>query len=391
MFFHNLKYALKTLFKNKDLIFWTFAFPLILATFFNMAFSKITEGEKLDVIPIAMVENGEDEKEVYDKAFNNLTLDNDEKMFDLKYLKEKEAQDFLNEDKIIGYFSLKDNKPTITIKKSGIDETIFKYVIEEIYQTSLIAKDLIESEISTNITNKNPNIDYEKITSNVYQIINDAKGDYEDISKDNIDYVMIEFYTLIAMACMYGGILAMSAINQNLANMSSKGKRVSISPTKKSITIISSLLASYITQLIGLALLYIYTIFALKVDYGNNLLYVILLSCIGSLAGLSLGLFVGSVLKKNENVKTGILISLTMTGSFFAGMFGITMKYIIDKNIPLLNRINPVNMITDGLYSLYYYDTYNRFFLNIISLLIFSIILIIISFISLRRQKYDSI
>lgn len=391
MFFHNLKYALKTLFKNKDLIFWTFAFPLILATFFNMAFSKINEGEKLDVIPIAMVENGEDEKEVYDKAFNNLTLDNDEKMFDLKYLKEKEAQDFLNEDKIIGYFSLKDNKPTITIKKSGIDETIFKYVIEEIYQTSLIAKDLIESEISTNITNKNPNIDYEKITSNVYQIINDAKGDYEDISKDNIDYVMIEFYTLIAMACMYGGILAMSAINQNLANMSSKGKRVSISPTKKSITIISSLLASYITQLIGLALLYIYTIFALKVDYGNNLLYVILLSCIGSLAGLSLGLFVGSVLKKNENVKTGILISLTMTGSFFAGMFGITMKYIIDKNIPLLNRINPVNMITDGLYSLYYYDTYNRFFLNIISLLIFSIILIIISFISLRRQKYDSI
>lgn len=391
MFFHNLKYALKTLFKNKDLIFWTFAFPLILATFFNMAFSKINEGEKLDVIPIAMVENSEDEKEVYDKAFNNLTLDNNEKMFDLKYLKEKEAKDFLNEDKIIGYFSLKDNKPTITIKKSGIDETIFKYVIEEIYQTSLIAKDLIESEISTNITNKNPNIDYEKITSNVYQIINDAKGDYEDISKDNIDYIMIEFYTLIAMACMYGGILAMSAINQNLANMSSKGKRVSISPTKKSITIISSLLASYITQLIGLALLYIYTIFALKVDYGNNLLYVILLSCIGSLAGLSLGLFVGSVLKKNENVKTGILISLTMTGSFFAGMFGITMKYIIDKNIPLLNRINPVNMITDGLYSLYYYDTYNRFFLNIISLLIFSIILIIISFISLRRQKYDSI
>ena len=41
MFIHNLKYTIKTLFKNKVLIFWTFAFPIILGVFFNMAFSNI--------------------------------------------------------------------------------------------------------------------------------------------------------------------------------------------------------------------------------------------------------------------------------------------------------------------------------------------------------------
>ena len=30
------------------------------------------------------------------------------------------------------------------------------------------------------------------------------------------------------------------------------------------------------------------------------------------------------------------------------------MKYIVDKNIPILNKVNPVNMITDAMYSLYY-------------------------------------
>ena len=80
-----------------------------------------------------------------------------------------------------------------------------------------------------------------------------------------------------------------------------------------------------------------------------------------------------------------------MACSFFAGMMGITMKYIIDKNIPIINKINPVSMITDGLYSLYYYDTLDRYLFNIISLLIFSFVLIFISFIFLRRQKYDSI
>ena len=49
MFIHNFKYILKALFKNKMLIFWTFAFPIILGTFFNMAFSNIENSEKLDV------------------------------------------------------------------------------------------------------------------------------------------------------------------------------------------------------------------------------------------------------------------------------------------------------------------------------------------------------
>ena len=57
MFLHNLKYSLKTLFRSKALIFWTFAFPIILGTFFKMAFSDIENSEKLDIIDIAIVDN----------------------------------------------------------------------------------------------------------------------------------------------------------------------------------------------------------------------------------------------------------------------------------------------------------------------------------------------
>lgn len=183
----------------------------------------------------------------------------------------------------------------------------------------------------------------------------------------------------------------MATINQNLANMSSNGKRVSIAPTSKGKVILSSLLASYIVQLIGLAILFIYTIFILKVDYGTNLPLIILLGAVGSLAGLSIGLLLGTILKANEGVKTGILISFTMLGCFLSGMMGITMKYIIDKNVPIVNKLNPASMITDGFYSLYYYDTLDRYLFNIASLLIFSGIMILISYFGLRRQKYDSI
>ena len=183
----------------------------------------------------------------------------------------------------------------------------------------------------------------------------------------------------------------MFSINQTLANMSNKGKRIAVSPTKKVTIILSSLTASYIVQLIGLALLFIYTILVLKVDYGTNTILVILLAIVGSLSGLTLGTFVGTLFKANENAKTGILIAFTMLGCYLSGMMGITMKYVVDKNVPIINKINPASMITDGFYSLYYYDTLDRYWNNIISLLIFAFVLIAISFFSLRRQKYDSI
>ena len=64
---------------------------------------------------------------------------------------------------------------------------------------------------------------------------------------------------------------------------------------------------------------------------------------------------------------------------------------IVLKNIPIINKINPAALITDGFYSLYYYDTLNRYFFNVISLVVFSGIILGISSIVLRRQKYDSI
>ena len=392
MFFHNFKYTLKTLFKNKMLIFWTFAFPIILGTFFKLAFSNIENSEKLDIIDIAIVDNQElEDNQIYKQAFNKLSEEESEnRLFNTKYVSKEEAKQLLQDDKIVGYFIL-ENDPKVIVSNSGIDETIFKCVTDEITQTTDVVIDVAKDNIQKEIMNGNYNIDYEKIYRNVAELYKNQEVNIKDISNSNLSYTMIEYYTLIAMACLYGGILGMVAINYNLPNMSSNGKRIAVSPTSKGKIILSSVIASYITQLIGIAILFIFTVFILKVDYGTNLPLVILLAIVGCLAGLSIGVASASLLKTNDNVKTGVIISFTMVGCFLSGMMGITMKYIVDKNIPILNKLNPANMITDGFYSLYYYDTLDRYYFNIISLLIFSIVLIGFSILSLRRQKYDSI
>lgn len=393
MFIHNFKYAFKTLFKNRMLIFWTFAFPIILGTLFNMAFSNIENSEKLDIINIAVINNDDFENnEAFKTSFEELSDENNEdRLFNTQYTTEEKAKELLDNGEIVGYMKLKEDKPILTFATSGINETIFKYVTEEIEQTSDIIKNLSETETQKQITSGNYNINYEEIYNKVIELAKEDEVKLKNISNSNLSYTMIEFYTLIAMTCLYGGMLSMISINQTLANMSNKGKRIAVSPTKKGTIILSSLLASYIAQLIGLAILFVYTLFVLKVDYGDNTCLIILLAMIGSFAGLTLGTFVGTLFKTNENAKTGILIALTMFWCYLSGMMGITMKYVVDKNVPIINKINPASMITDGLYSLYYYDTFDRYWFNIISLLIFAFVLMLISFFSLRRQKYDSI
>ena len=391
MFIHNLKYTIKTLFKNKVLIFWTFAFPIILGLFFNMAFSNIEKDEKLQVFDIAVVNNNAFQKEkIYQDALKKLEHGKD-KLFNIKYVSQKNADKLLNNSDIKGYIIFKNDKPEVVIKENGTYQTIIKFVITEINQNKIMIENLSKKEVETEIANENFSIDQEKIVDNILNKIKSEKVEFKNISNSNLSYMQIEYYTLIAMACMYGGMLGLTAINNSLANMSSKGKRISVSPNKKSVIVLSSAIGSYIVSLVGLVLLLVFLKLILKVDFGNNAFLVILLSLVGNLAGISLGVLIASIFRVSEGAKTGITIAITMFLSVLSGMMGVTLKYVIDKNIPVVNLINPNNLITDGFYSLYYYDTLSRYFRDISYLLIFIIICLTISFISLRREKYDSI
>ncbi len=392
MFWHNFKYSFKTLIKNKMLLFWTFAFPIILGFLFNMAFSDIEKSETLDIIDIAIIDNEYYQKnEIYKNTFKVLGDKNSEdQLFNVNVTTEKEALTLLEDEKITGIVTLTEEGPLIKVNQSGINETILRYVVDEISSTITMTTDIIEEKVNEELSKGNQ-INYEKLQQEIMTLVSKNDANINNTSNDNLSYTMIEYYTLIAMSCLYGGIIAMFITNYKLANMNSVGKRTSISPIHKGSMLLGSLLASYIIELIGLALLFLFTIFVIKVDYGTKLLPVVILSFVGSLAGLTLGVAVGTLVKSNENAKVGILIAITMTGCFLSGMMGITMKYIIDKNLPILNIINPASMITDGLYSLYYYDTLDRYIFNIVSLLIFALLMIIISYRGLRREKYDSI
>jgi hypothetical protein len=123
MFFQNFKYTLKALLRNKGLVFWTLAFPLIMALFFNMAFSSIESSESFDAVKVAVVTNEYFEgNETLKKTFETLSNENsDDQVFDTKYVSEDEAKSLLNKG-INAFFSfgkaiLNNNKNAINCVK----------------------------------------------------------------------------------------------------------------------------------------------------------------------------------------------------------------------------------------------------------------------------------
>ena len=88
MFKHLFINKLRILLRDKTLIFWTFAFPFILGTFFYLALGNINKSIELKVIPIAIVDNEYyREDKVLNEVINSLSKEGDYKLLSIPLYK----------------------------------------------------------------------------------------------------------------------------------------------------------------------------------------------------------------------------------------------------------------------------------------------------------------
>lgn len=381
MFKHLFMNKMKILLKNKAMLFWSLIFPFVLGTFFQLALGNIGEAFEMEVIPIGVVDNQYyQDNEILKEVISSLSEENENQLFDTIYVSESDAKNLLDNSEIDGYILLnEDNNPQMIVKANGINQTIIKSVLDEYYQMS---------SSTTQMINYNPEVLYNGVLETLYE----EKNYILDDSNENIDFSINYFFTLIAMTCLYGSLIGLEVIKDCEANLSKKGARMCMAPVNKFKMILAGLLAGYVIQLVALLLLFLYLKFVFNINFGNQILPTVVLAMIGCLAGTSLGTFIGVSNRKSEEFKIGVLISVIMACCFFSGMMGtIDIKVFFDETFPLLAKINPINIITDGLYSLFAYDNLDVYYNCLTRISIFSLILIVLSFMFIRRKKYDSI
>jgi len=377
MFLHIVINRIKCVTRDRQTMFWTFLFPILLATLFGMAFSNLSSIDNFKNINISVVNNTDYQSNTDFK--NTLSSVSGEELFHVTLSTKEQAEDCLKKNKIDGYILFEKEVAHVVIKEPGINQTILKGFVDEFLQrTSSVTK----------IVSQNP--------SSMKSVISDVsayKVYLEDVSptKAAPNNILVYYYALIAMACFYGCFAGLKEVTAIQADLSAQGARVNMAPVNKLKIFGYSLVAATFVQIISLLILLVYMNFILKVNFGNQLGYILLTCIAGCFTGVSFGAMIGAIIKKSESMSIAVLISVSMTLTFLSGLMWGEIKYIISNSVPILSYINPANLIADALYSLYYYTDHSRFFTNIGLLFGFSIVFNLVLYFVVRRQKYASI
>lgn len=381
MFFHNFKYRLKTVFHAKEEVFWILIFPILLGTCFYAAFSNVTEStENFSTINVAIVLDDNSQSESIKEVFNSMSVDeNEDGLLSITYCDINNAKSLLNKEDITGIIQFTENSPEIIVNEDGINESILKAIVDKYVQSA---------DILANIGQKNP----EALANVIDSIYNEVEYiTTNNLSDGNMDMFTDYYYSLIAMTCLFGSLSGQSCAEKLKANISAQGMRKSLTPANRLVLILSDFSATYLLQIVANAILVCYLNFVLKINLGANFGLIMLTVATGSLIGVSMGIFIGSIPKISSAIKLTIISASTLFSSFLSGLMVGGIKYNIEEYIPIVNKLNPATIITDALYSLNVYDTYERFTVCIISLVAYCVIFCVASYLMTRRESYASL
>ncbi|QUH25952.1 ABC transporter permease [Serpentinicella alkaliphila] len=371
MSFHIFKYSFKSLIKDKMSLFWMLCFPLILATFFNLAFANVMSNEVFNPVKIAIVTDHTMPLGL-EKAMNESNL------FNISHTTEAEAKDLLSNRAITGYIKNTDGLELV-IFRSGLNQSISKVFLDNFVQISATIYNIIDG---------NPQL----IQMGFLEDISFNESFIEEVPLSSaMNIIVVYYFALLAMTCLFSAVAGSYAISIIQANQSPLAARLNVAPTHKLKAFLSVISATICFQFMSVIIAITYISKFLNVDFGDRIIHIGVLCLVGCFTGTMFGSLFGLLTKFKSEIKDMLVSNIVMVMCFLSGLMVIQVKYFIQEKAPIIAYINPANLITDGLYALYYYDTFDRYFLNLGLLASLGVIFCTSTILILRRQKYASI
>ena len=373
-----IKHLFKITLSDKISIFWVLLFPIILGTFFMFAFEGLKNKDNFTSIKVAFVGDVDKSESSLYSIMEDLPYESEQSevtnMFLLSEVATKEeAEQQLNDKEIKGYIY----NDELYIYKNGMSETVIKTVMEIYYKAFDQATALVENTALT----------YPEAFARVFK----ENNLFEETGEKTSSLLESYYYSVLGMAIMLASSFSLVGTAFILPNQTEIGKRIAISPQSKIKMLLLILFVNFVIMMSIFILILLYFKFVVGIPF-HYPVRVIIITFLGALFALALGFSENILMSKlSFNTKVGINTTIGVFGGFLSGMMFQPMKYFTEKYIPFLKYINPVNLITDGLLSIEQYDHHIRYYINLGCLALFTIILITLSALKFRREKYESL
>lgn len=367
-----LRYRFLQALRLRENIFWGFFFPLALGTLFYIAFSGLGDVEQFEPVKTAVV--AEEENEYFEDMVDELDGD----ILLVSYMDQEQAQTALEKGEVSGiYYS--SMEPSLEVSGNGFESTVLSSVLKQ-YEEYI--------QIDEKMAAEHP----ERIEAFFSYVSHDTRQYLRSVSLGGSSYDsrLEYYYALIAMACFFGCFTGQTLGEQNAANVSALAARRAVSPRSKLSSIFTDMLVGFTIQFASVTTVLCYLQYAFGVDVLNHFGATLIITALGSLLGVSYGIFIGS-LAVPVPIKSILTIAVPLFLCFLSGLMYGGMKQLIEDNVPIINRINPAALISDGFYYLNVYEDMAGFTFRMLLLAAYSFGMAFLAVFHLRRQRYGSI
>ena len=150
-FFHNMKYTTLCMFRAKTSLFWTLAFPILLATFMYISFGNLFEKDELfKTINIAVVESENDDTLM--SILKSLDVNYSDKsgdpkfsnLINMKIMDPSSAKDALSDKEITGIIYTEDC--SLVVDENSFNASILESILTQYKQQEDVISNIAKTD-----------------------------------------------------------------------------------------------------------------------------------------------------------------------------------------------------------------------------------------------------
>lgn len=439
------KTTVRTLLLTPSAVVWTLIFPIVLATVFNFMFEPMRSTGSVEAVDVAVVADDAWEDSPFSQVVDTLSEADEPLLAVHPVATEQDARELIAEGSVAGAYIVDAAGNEGNAEQSGSDELdavdaagpadaagaasdsgtaagssdvststssagstgapriilapagsgtgsdasydVNRAILESVVTSYLQSEALIE-ELAT----------HDPVALSDPTTIENALGLSVSVREVSLTHAqpdsMVRFYyALLGMASIFAAQLAGESVWHLQPTSSAAGARRTVSSTSRMRLLIPTIGACWAVSTTFLAIAFGYICLTAHIDFSGREGLCIVGIAASSLLSCGIGALVGALPgRMGSDSRRGILTALTCLLSLFAGLYGEPTMELADTVahvFPAATWLNPVCLIRDLFYTVYYYDTLVPFSLRLAACAGIAAVLLAVSAACMRRSAHE--
>lgn len=439
------KTTVRTLLLTPSAVVWTLIFPIVLATVFNFMFEPMRSTGSVEAVDVAVVADDAWEDSPFSQVVDTLSEADEPLLAVHPVATEQEARELIAEGSVAGAYVVDAAGNEGNAEQSGSDELdavdaagpadaagaasgsgtaagssdvsastpsasdagapriilapagsgtssdasyeVNRAILESVATSYLQSEALIE-DLAT----------HDPVALSDPTTIENALGLSVSVREVSLTHAqpdsMVRFYyALLGMASIFAAQLAGESVWRLQPTSSAAGARRAVSGTSRMRLLIPTIGACWAVSTTFLVIAFGYICLTAHIDFSGREGLCLVGIAASSLLSCGIGALVGALPgRMGSDSRRGILTALTCLLSLFAGLYGEPTMELADTVahvFPAATWLNPVCLIRDLFYTVYYYDTLVPFSLRLAACAGIAVVLLAVSAACMRRSAHE--